>query len=80
MIRISKSTPGYQQLKYLVENYSNEPEGPEMVKWLMWLRERDIEKKLSLAGEMWEDKTRREDIKKKLEKNAADPSRQPLGL
>jgi len=63
--KIATSAPGYRQLKYLVENYPKVTEA-ESWKWNMWLKERDSDKKLSLAHELWENKTYHEDIKKEL--------------
>ena len=65
--KIKKSTPGYQQLKYLVGNYPNEPEADSWT-WDMWLKETDVEEKLFMAKQLWEKNTYQERMREELEK------------
>lgn len=67
LAKIEKATPGYQMLKFLVKNYSNHEQAQEW-EWNMWLLERNVEEKMSLAKKLWKKEAHREAMREELEK------------
>lgn len=65
--KIETSTPGYQMLKFLVKNYPDHEKAKDW-EWNMWLLERDVEAKMSLAKKLWQVESHREQMQIELEK------------